>query len=537
MEQLGKEVDNSRRINYLIVFSFAYLLLPFLIFCLAYLRSYIGLPIVAAIGWIAYKIFRSKISSSVGSIIRKSDLIIGLIILSIWVLFSGVGGYAFQNSDFYIRNAIFKDLINYQWPVYYSSSSLSTVNPTFALTYYFGFWLPAALIGKLLGLQIANLFLFIWTLSGVFLTAALLKERIKSSLVGSSLLLIFFSGMDILGTLLTQFALHKSYPTIWPPITHLEWWVSPLQFTSLTAQLFWVVNQALPAWICIALILNGADRRNVFFIWALCFFLAPYPALGLLPFILLKVPRKSFHAEDLSLRKKGRSFKLFLKDCLSDIIDTMSLENLLGGGLIAFISYLFYSANPYSSSVGVLSLNILTILIIIVFLGLEGILLLLLFFTEQKKNLWWYVTGVMLLITPVIVTDKVSFIFGMRASIPALFFLMVFAGEALFRKPKVKYHTILILFLVLGAFSPIYELNRSIYRTVKFYSVVRSPNETNEISRELKPFPPIPEQDHPLTLTADIYTTLNNLDFESLPYFSKVDNSFFFKYLAKPPSQ
>lgn len=521
--------------NWLLYLSLGYLLLPFAIFCLTFLRIWIGLPIVIILIWIVIRIWIQRDASQISFKVGKSDLIIGLVVLGVWVFLSGIGGFAFQNSDHHIRNAIFKDLILNNWPVYYPQAISSPTSPSYALIYYIGYWLPAALSGKILGWQGANVFLFGWTWLGIFITAALIKDRIKTTLTWSALLLIFFGGMDFLGALVLQPILHENYPHLWPPITHLEWWAPHLQFSSFTTQLFWVFNQALPAWICIALILNGVNRRYVFFILSLCFFLSPIPALGLLPFTLLAIPQKLFNTKNMSFKWRDRKIATLLKDSLSDIYNTISPENILGGGLVFITSYLYFSTNPSGSRMGFFAINLTTVFLLLIFLAYEGILLWLLFFNEQRNNLWWYVTGGTLVITPLILVGS-SIDFSRRASIPALFVLMIFSGEALFRKTKVKYRGALILLLAIGAITSLYEINRSIYRTVAYYLQIQPKVEESTYYGGVELPNPIPELDHPSTLTADLYPSLSVFNPQDIPNFVGVTNySFFFKYLAKPP--
>ena len=526
--------QNWLQSDWLTKVSITYLILPFVIFCLLFLKIEIGLPIVIILCWFVWRIWKPNPNSSNGISISKSDLIIGLTVIGIWVLLSGIGGFAFQNSDHHIRNAIFRDLINYNWPVYYPQAS-SFSSSSYALIYYIGYWLPAALIGKLFGWQAANIGLFIWTWIGVFLAAFLLKKRIKATLLASTLLLVFFSGMDILGTVIMHSVVPGSYPQPWPPITHLEWWAPTFQYSSFTTQLFWVFNQAVPAWICMALILSLSNRRYVFFIWSLCFFFSPIPALGMLPFTLLVIPHKSFNPEEISLKWQGVKLIDFFRRCLTDIIDTVSLENILGGGIVLVTSYLYLSANPNGSKISFYPLNLATAVIFVTFLIIEFLLLWSLFYKEQRKNLWWYLTGAILIVIPLIIFGSSSD-FCMRASIPALFLLMTWSGEALFRKPKVNYYGALVLLLVLGCFTPLYEINRSIYRTIKYDLGIPTTGETSIISRGEELPIPYPELDHPSTLTADLYPSLSVFNPEDIPNFvGMTNNSFFFRYLAKPP--
>jgi hypothetical protein len=522
--------------SWLIKSSLVYLILPFLIFCLTFLKIWIGIPVVVILGWITFKVWKQNGPSGKDSGISKRDLIFGLVVLGLWVFLSGIGGFAFQNQDLVTRNAIFKDLINFKWPVYYPESANSATSSTSALMYYIGYWLPAALIGKLSGWEAANIVLFIWTLWGVFLTAALLKERIKSTLFASSLLLIFFSGMDILGTLSIRTISPHSYPTAWPPITTIEWWVAgSFQYSSFTTQLFWVFNQAIPAWICMSLILVTKNPRNVFFIWALCFFCAPLPAVGMLPFILLIIPRKAFNPEDFTLKRRWQDVKNFFMDCLVDIKGAITPENILGGGTIFLTSFLYFSANPNGSKISLVINNALVFMFYIIFLIYEVMLLWLLFYKDQRKNLWWYVAGGLFIIIPFIRLGTFTD-FCMRASIPALFLLMTWSGESLLKKPNVRYRGALILLMLIGAITPIYEINRSIYRTGVYYIDALTHSEMFTIPQATSQANVLPEYVHPTTLTADLYPSVLFLKPDVIPnYIGKIDNSFFFNYLANPP--
>ena len=63
--------------------------------------------------------------------------------------------------------------------------------------------------------------------------------------------------------------------------------------------------------------------------------------------------------------------------------------------------------------------------------------------------------------------------FVMRASIAPLFYLMVMTGEVIFQKntPRLLLFTFYLLLLI-GSFTPLYEINRSIYRSFEYYFVL-----------------------------------------------------------------
>jgi hypothetical protein len=198
-----------------------YLVLPFIFFCLGWLRLSIAIPITAIILWTIWQLLKKSPDNQ--SLIPNPQSTFYLLLLTgLWVFLSGIGGYTFQNWDHNWRNAVLHDLITYNWPVIYASPDKG---PITMLVYYVGYWLPAALAGKVFGWQVANFILFLWTWLGVLLIVLHLNIKFKISLSNTALLLIFFSGMDALGT----FLFASDYPTLWPPIQHLEIWSGNLQ--------------------------------------------------------------------------------------------------------------------------------------------------------------------------------------------------------------------------------------------------------------------------------------------------------------------
>jgi hypothetical protein len=453
--------------------TWLYLLVPFILFCLGWFRLIVALPIAALMLWVLWKLWDDTASAE-GSFPRMT---IPLIVISgLWVFLSGVGGYAFQNWDHHWRNAVLHDLITYDWPVVYSSIERGPVK---MLVYYVGYWLPAALAGKLLGWGAANFILFLWTWLGVLLTVLHLNLKLKTSPFKTALLLIAFSGMDALGTLL--FA--AEYPTLWPPIQHLEIWSANLQYSSFTTQLFWVFNQAVPAWLCIILIMNGLKRGQDALIWAICFFLAPFASIGLLPYLIIE------WFEGMRI-----NFRDFLKE--------VRFELIFAGLLIILTSWIFFSSNNAAQERGFQALALKDLLI---FFLLEGGLLWLFLAPRLWREPRWMVTGVLLLLIPFIQFGS-GRDFVMRASIAPLFYLMVWCGEAIFQNITTRFYRIAFtILLVIGALTPLYEINRSLYRTFEYYFLL---DEDQRAAPGLDPVTHLepgvaPENEHPGALLAD----------------------------------
>ncbi len=498
------------RYNQVLGASFAYLILPFLIFCVGFLKIYIAIPAVLLFAWLAYRKIHSHTADERELVIPYQTLAITLALTLVWVWLSGIGGFAFQNTDFHIRNAIFRDLITHDWPVRYFSDPLSPSTP-YTLIYYIGFWLPAALVGKLGGWLAANIALYIWTVLGVLLAVSLVTFKLKLSLAKLLLLFVFFSGMDALGILIKMAALPGSSNPFWPPISHLEWWVTFLQYSSFTTQLFWVFNQAVPAWIVLAMLMTLRERNTLLLAWALSCFFSPLIAIGMFPYLLLKLPRKLFDAEHMQENTRLQGWQDFWQRLWADMKALLSPENVLGGGLVLGISLLYFAANTQTgvqSSPAGHDINFW--LALILFVPLEGLILWWVIGKRQKQNLFWYLAGILLLTIPLIRIGSAQD-FCMRASIPTLFMLLLWSGEEL-SAPHNARRSFLILLLCIGAITSLFEIDRSLYRTYEYFFNPPSAAEKWQ-GQQIKIYAPSDfEHDHPYTLVADSFKSLANFE-------------------------
>lgn len=489
--------------------SWLYLLLPWLLFLWGWLRPRVALPGILVSILVLWQLWRHDVCLPEFPSTRGTWM--GVFLLGVWVFLSGVGGYAFQNWDHHWRNAVFHDLINYSWPVYYASTGKGPIQ---MLVYYMGYWLPAALIGKGLGWKVANAALFLWTWLGVLLVGLHLSLRLRWPLWKAALLLICFSGADAVGTLLLP---KGSYPSLWPPIQHLETWGDNLQYSSFTTALFWVFNQAVPAWLCTLLLINRINHKQMFLAWALAFFFAPLAALGLLPFVLLEFIEQ-VRAVNAPLPKT--------------LLQTISLPNLLAG-LIALLTFLYFSANTAAQS---RTWQLVPLPKLLLFFVLEGGLFWAILAWNHYRDPRWYLLGMLLLFFPFVQVGS-GRDFVMRASIPALFYLMVWTAEALSSAAFPRLLRIFLLLLLgIGTLTPLYEINRSIYRTFAYYT---TPHKAEQIAPDPQPIIHLrlettPEADHPETLVADKIQSLANVqDKLSKNFVANVRNSLFYRFLAK----
>lgn len=473
--------------------AYAYIALPFAIFVLGWMRWYYSLPLLAGLGYAFYLLCRKAPAVWRPEWSGKKDLariaVIAAVILA-WVWLSGIGRYAFQNSDHYVRNTMFDMLVNYKWPLvdpgYVSPTGEAAPR---AMIYYIGFWLPAAAVAKVFhSLSLGYFVQFVWAALGIFLVYYFICVRARKLAVWPILVLIFFSGLDIFeqlflgnGAWLTDWTYHLE--------TMFEGWNNATgtfevqyQYSAPTTQLFWVFNQCIPAWLCTLLIFNAEDNRAIVFVLACSMLTSTMPFLGLLMLVVYLV--------------FARKWK-----------DTFTFPNVLGGGIVGIVSFLYFLGNdsgsvsdifPWQKYWGTL----------LFFLACEVFVYALLIWKYHIKNGIFYYILVCLCVIPIFRIGT-SRDFCMRVSIPLLFILMLLVIDALRlawqRKDKLIFAGLVVV-LLLGSITPIHEIWRTVSST---YTAVQEGTPL---------YPP----------SATEYEVL------SWPNFSgSAEDSFFFRYLAQ----
>ena len=270
--------------------SVLYVTVPAVIFFWGWLNVYAAVPASLIAAVFALSIFRELHNDS--QIINKDNArfwSVTLICMCVWVLLSGIGGWGFQNYDFVARNPIYHDLCSYEWPVIYPETG--------ALSYYFSFWLVPALVSKIFSLTLSgqNICLYLWTVIGIFLTTYNLCKHLRRLSFIIPLLLVFFSGLDVIGFLLkTAHSMIYGSIRMNPELKfhemllfgHLEWWPKIFSYSSNTCMLFWVFNQSVPLWVITSMFIQLQDSRNHLALPSLAFAYSPWAAIGFIPIAL-----------------------------------------------------------------------------------------------------------------------------------------------------------------------------------------------------------------------------------------------------------
>jgi len=431
--------------------SYVYLILPVILFILGWIKLIFSIPITIAL-IIAIVILNKQSEEKDNEKIISIKLLSAIFFILLFVcILAGQGGLFYQSDDHNWRNAVFRDLINEDWPVYYEYSDNY-------LNYYIGHWMVPAGIAKIFLLisetvawNIGNILLLLWTTLGVNLTFLwiinAIKNRSKKNIFIALIVFLFFSGLDILGTFIgNDIVIEKM---------HLEWWATEYQFSCITTQLFWVFNQAIPIWLIVMIFLNEKSVKNYFLLIILCLPYSPLPFLG----AMLIFACNGFRILYKSIKEK--KLKTFFKD-------VFSMQNCIALICILPIYYFYYSLNQSTMENGLRFLSELSsmsdLMDLLIFWFLEiGIYFVVLCKNYKKSSLFW-VSFISLIFIPLFTIGSERD-FAMRASIPCLFVSMIFVIDFLLNKSyeNNKISKILIVScLVIGMITPLFEYARAV---------------------------------------------------------------------------
>jgi hypothetical protein len=447
---------NSPRVHKTIeIATLLYVALPLAIFFWGWLKPVYAAVATVILGLATYLYIRHLHTDYVGSarkpqiITTKRALILVAALLAVWVLMSGTGGLGVQMNDYSKHNAVMSDLTNMAYPTYYSLDGHDK-----PLVYYFAYYLPAAVLGKLAhSVDVTQLALLAWTLGGVMLCvywAARIIGRVGPGLI---LFFILFSGLDFVGFILSGLGTN-------PFGGNLEWYAGSLNisYSSPTTILFWAPQLAIAAWLFIgwltALFLEGRSAKNIVFIAALSILWSPFITLGLLPVGIAFLLRNR-HAWAANL--KG----------------LISFQNLISAPVIIFISVTYLLAASYSQPLQLFNSypgpgmnGWIKLLLLIMFLFVEfGFYIVLMrpFIRDRMSASF----RLLLLLTLPLLIILPFFRYGyandlvLKVSLPGIFllFLAVYMYTRTFKWGSLSVRqTIMVAALVLAAITPLVEI-------------------------------------------------------------------------------
>jgi hypothetical protein len=431
--------------------ALAYLALPVVVFLVGWLKGWAGLPLAVLLVAGLRLAFSAANAGATKDRVRPAVVVAVPLLAAAWVALGGAGHLFYANFDWIVRDSVLRDLVVGHWPVGYGETGGSQLLLRAPIAYY----LPAALVGKVCGLAWADPALLVWTVLGValFFGLAVSREQRRPAIAITLLVLVFFSGMDLVGTVLRGGWLLATHLQM---TDHLEWWADRFQYSSHTTQLFWVPNHALPGWIATALLLKNFDRPRF---------------MGVLPMLVALLPLWS------PLTAVG--FLPLAAACwLRQLVLQRSFANvdwpaLAAAAVVALASTAYLVLNAGAIRSGMTTGPGDSILFFIPhylqFVLLEvGILWALLLFAAVRVDALLLVAGGVLILLPIVGFGPSNDL-AMRGSIPSLVVVAMAAAAALTnpaRAREKKVYWPIVILLLLGAPTAITEMTRSVTQPV-----------------------------------------------------------------------
>ncbi len=433
--------------------AYLYLVFPLLIFCATWFNFYTSIILLFSL-IISYYFTKVSIESSEQSyILNKKNILLAVVIASIWCFWSGIGGYVYQSSDFSARNAVYRDLITRDWPVFLGQNS------RYALNYYFGYWIVPALFSKFFTNDMDTLFtiglniLLLYTIFSVFIFLLLLVEFVKpktqKQLILVLLFPIIFSGLDIIGAVkeYIPFFDDKAYN-----LTSPQWWrihieiyngIGEIQYSSFTTQLFWVFNQSIPCWIITMLLLKEKTPQNYGILTTAGVFYCPLPMVGISIIMLT----------NCILFILNNSFTL--KEKIKKIISYSNIYIVP----VFIIVFLFISLNDAVDNTE-LNFKIKSISSYLLFCYLEFLCFLFFIYRKYYKEPLFYVMIISLLTLCLFSFKEGLGDFQMRSTLSPLLLLLIFVLQYLLDNPPKFNKIMLCILLAIGIATPLVEFSR-----------------------------------------------------------------------------
>ena len=401
-----------------------FLTIPLFMFFLGYLKLQVSIPLTLIFAGIVLYCVSDCMNGPDGNKNWGSDkdlkiplsYLIGFAVTALAVSFvSGAGEYIYTLQDHEYRRAILRDLIDYDWPVIYNYNTQT--NPEVikifgmasgqrAFSYYFIYWMPAALAGKAFGFNVGNFVLYLWNSIGIFLCLLSTSAVIKKVTAWVPFIFVFFSGLDIIPNLVYELTHYSDWR--W-----FEGFVTSMSYVSNFRELASVFNQMVPCFLVVAILLMSNNTRSMGLTAGILFCYSPWAVFGILPMVAAFLFGKNLRASKIS----------------KTLYNTFSPANIASAVLILTIFGSYYMTNSgavgykgfaweYFSNPGWF------ILAYIVFILIEVIPFALILYKREKNNPVFIAAFATLLILPFYRVSEMND-FTMRGSMPALFFFCI----------------------------------------------------------------------------------------------------------------
>lgn len=432
------------------LFTLSYLLLPHFLFCLAWLKAWVGISMAIIFVWGGWSMFNEPNSMPTRASLPGNKLLLWILLLSLGLsISSGIGGLSYQREDYQKHNLIYHDLVHKDWPVQDEDCN----DQPYFLSYYLGYYLAPAGLASLIYPAGLEIFSFLWGWLGIGLTLLWVCRLLPSRPVWAMGLFICFGGLDVVENLfrlwdVSFFGTPLPYPMALTVDCQLpEHWGLGHNYPGHMSQLGWAPQHAISGWLasawCLHEIWDQKRYRFLGFILCLTLFWSPFIFLGLAALI------------GIAVIKAG-------------IRPAISWVNLLPPLLWVGIMAAYYGAHPplayngfvweYAAKPG---WGVSLFYFALGEFGIYGLLLFFLYQRQEKLTLdRFWLFAILALLTAILFYrigryNDVS----LRVSGPPVFWLCILIGRALASVPRTsKLRLGLLICLGIGSIVPVQEI-------------------------------------------------------------------------------
>ena len=474
--KIKSNVDIKLNLSIIMILGYLYLILPYMIFLITWVKYFISIPsLILVIIATYFTIKDTKKHYNISYNFNLFSLILLFIIITIWVIILGVGNICLPSGDtIYGRYAVFKDLIEFPFPIIYPENG-------YGFVYYFAHWIIPAIFGKIFNYNVANIILILWTSLPLFLTLILLSiylNKIKTKQIFIIFLIfILFVPPSLIFHKEGNFG--KGLLTV---------------FATSFMNIYFLFNQSPAIYLMSVLFLLQQNSFNFAFLGLSIMLYSPYATLGIIPFMIAK------SIIEISADK-------------NELKNIFSVSNILSSISIFPILLLYFSSTATKSDGLRFVLTDYPVLYLIELFMIKFGIIFILLFKYNKKNYLFYVS-LFTLIAVSLIQYSGDHNFH-RTNITALFFLSIFLTDYFinhFNENSLRKYLLLIIFMM-GIFRGYIELDQ-----IYFYL------------KQIKTFGKVNMEDMAVNKT---FNTKNNSWHLITITCQDIDNSTFFKYIAK----
>ena len=510
MRHLSAKIKINR--DTLLYLTLLYIYLPIIIFLLTWVKLMIAVPVLVFSFAALYRLTMDQYCKNERE--KREDISIHILLMLFFIVIVFVFGYymgwsggAPQSGDWSKHNAILRDLIEYEWPVYYRKGEETM------LSYYIAQYLIPAFVAKLGGksFEVGQLIMYSWNCLGILLAVLWICTVVKAGSIRKQIaavtIFLFFGGM----LPIAQIILTGWNRNLMGGQLDMLHFVNAedifLQYRSNLVSMRWVFPQCIVPWLTVLLFYHDTENRKHYVT-----ILLPGLIYGTLSFLGMAILVLLHTAISFLIGKKSQKF-------LREIFSIWNIGMLLTLGVV-LAAYLWgnvFSKKPEEISTDLIIYGGRKIVIYLVFcfcmFGAHAILIA----RRNAKNILFYVTVAVLLVIPFIRMGIYND-FCMCVSIAPLFLLMLLIMQYLFEHASESAEQMkkgmLIVCLCIGMLYPAVEL----YGCVKDDD--RSRKQTEDYYQSLAAFSDRSRRD----ITQDLRYNYYAYD---------LDENFFVNYMAR----